>query len=297
MKDHVPEISETELFLKYLYPLDIDKLDLILDDCGNYFGTSKKIFLERLAKIFEKYEQSYDNEKPLIVQSRKYSNTYNLKFSLLYKTVKFIIEEKNGRIVRMYNNKTLKYHKNKRITPFDLVFGDDEKPEFRPSTEYFAIEKNCEQAHRELKSTNQRVYRSTDIIRWLDNYKQLYRLVRRNIQYQRFNYFLDCYEEFQYLMTYLDFLPKVNEALNEFDDSDRQTIRKWLDKYDNLGWCDVIDFNRFFTRIDYDNQLFRYRDNTNSYLKGGDIEAILKFGEMFQKYSSLYPMPTLGIDL
>jgi hypothetical protein len=282
------KISETKLFLRYLNPFDMDKLDLILDDQISYFGTTKTIFLERLRYIFEQNRHAPNYREPVIKRSKKHSNLYKLKFEGMYVTVKFFIDEKNGRIQRMYNRSAVRNRKDADLnTPFDLVFGDDEKPGFVPSVDYLVAEHECKLACQEFAPTLQKAFTSAEINDWLQRNRQLYDYARTNYMYFKLFYFEKLYWDIEFKISHLIHLPEVLEALNSFDDSTVESIYNWLMKYDTLAYCNVLCFDRYFTKYDFQNQQFRYGYCEDIYFSGDDFGAIIRFCKLYDKHD--YP--------
>jgi len=279
-------ISATNQFLKYLNPLDIKMLDIILDDDATYFGTTKAIFFERLKYIFNQHKLSHDIKDPEIKQHKKYSNVFKLKLYALSKNIKFIIEVKDGRIQRIFNNKEVSSaEESDMISPYDMVFGDDEKPGFKPTYEYLLNLFDCEKAIQELESNQPKEFTSSDLNIWTKKHKLLFDYTGRHFKYFKFKPFRDLYLGIKYLQENLKHIDKVIEALNLFDDSDIESILTWLNKYERLAFCQVSSFDQMFYHIDFDKQVIQYERNSNIFFTGEDFFTLIRFNLIYHQYN------------
>ncbi len=282
------KLSTTYQFLKFLNPLDIKMLNIILDDDAVYFGTTKAIFFERLKYIFNQHRLSHDIKAPEIKQHKKYSNVFKLKLHALSENIKFIIEEKDGRIQQIYNNKEVStLEESDMISPYDMVFGDDEKPDFTPSSEYLLNLYDCENAIKELEFNQPKVFNSSDLNKWTKKHKLLFDYIRRYFKYFKFKPFRDLYLGINYLLENLRHIDKVLEALNSFDGSDNESIKAWLKDYEKLAYSKVSSFDQMFYHIDFDKQIIQHERNSNIFFTGEDFFALIRFSKIYNQHNDL----------
>ena len=280
--------SATDQFLKHLNPLNIKMLDIILDDDATYFGTKKAIFFERLKYIFRQHKLSHDIQAPEIKQHKKYSNVFKLKFHELSQTVKFIIDEKDGKIQRILNNKEIStVEESDMISPYDMVFGDDEKSDFTPSCEYLINLYESEKAIQELESGLPKLFTSSDINKWIENHEVLFDYTGQHFKYFKFKPFRNLYLGVNYLLENLKQIDKVLEALNSLDESDNERIKLWLNKYEWLAFCEVLNFDQLLYRIDLERHLIQFEKNSNIYFIGSDFFTLIKFNGIYHHYNEL----------
>ena len=252
-------------------------LDIILDNDATYFGTTKAIFFERLKYIFNQHKLSHDIKAPEIKQHKKYSNVFKLKFHALSETVKFIIDEKDGRIHQIYNNRMISTsEESDMISPYDMVFGDDEKSGFITSIDYSVNLYQCHKAISELETSQPKVFTSSNLNNWAKKHKTLFDYTEQNFKYFKFKPFRELYLGINYLMEKLVHVDKVIEALNSFDDSDIENIMFWLKIYERMAFCEVLHFDQIFYRIDFDKQIIQHERNSNIFLIGDDFFCVDK---------------------
>lgn len=285
MKIAKDKLSVTNQFLKYLNPLDIKMLDIILDDDATYFGTTKAIFLERLKYIFDQHKLSHDIKTPEIKQHKKYSNVFKLKLHALSQTIKFIIEEKDGRIQWIYNNKVITtVEEADDLTPYDMVFGDDEKPGFVPAVDYSINLYQCNMAISELETSQSNVFTSSDLNNWAKKHETLIDYTEQHFKYFKFKPFRDLYVGIGHILKGLIHIDEVLEALNSFDESDNEGIKSWLKTYDRMAFCEVLNFDQVFYQIDFEQQLIQFERNSNVFFTGEDFFALIKFNRLYHRY-------------
>lgn len=284
MKIAKVNLSATDQFLKFLNPLDIKMLDIILDDDAVYFGTRKAIFFERLKYIFNQHKLSHDIKAPEIKQHKEYSNVFKLKLHALSETVKFIIDEKNGRIQQIYNNRKISTaEESDMISLYDMVFGDDEKPDFTPSCEYLLNLYECEMAIQELETSQPKIFSSSDLNKWTKKHNLLFDYTGQNFKYFKFKTFRDLYLGINYLQENLKHIDKVLEALNSFDEADNESLKTWLNTFERLAFCEVSSFDQMFSMIDFEQQLIQYERNSNIFFTGEDFFALIKFNRLYHR--------------
>ena len=200
-------------------------------------------------------------------------------------SLKFTIEEKEGKIEKLYNNKTVKSKDDvEQLCQFCLCFGDDEKLRFYPSNEYIITLHNCTIAYEELENDKIQVLTSNDISKWLNKHSSLYEEVKEEYLFFKFNDFRNLYFGLEYYFKQLQSYPEVREALESFCKSNSIRLHQWLEDYNRLAFCRVLGFSQLLSEIDLKNNRIKYAPCSNIYFQGDDFFALLKFNELYHKY-------------
>ena len=284
-----PNITQKEAFLKYLQRMDIEMLEIILDDSIIYFGASKKVFLEKLSYIFNQVKLGGGKGYLRIKQHKKQTDTYYLVLQIFRYANKFIIEEKEGNIIKIYGTK-IKTSKDdiENLSPLEIFFGDDEKIEFKPSNEYVMKIYRCTNAYEELVNDKIQILTREDISQWLKKHTLLYEEVKEEYLLFKYNDFRSLFFMFDYLLEELQNYNEVKMALKSFTDSNVNSLHQWLVDYNRLAFCRVLSFESSFSDIDVANKTLKYNYRSNIYFKGDDFLAIVKFNELYHKYYDSY---------
>ena len=284
-----PNITQKEAFLKYLQRMDIEMLEIILDDSIIYFGASKKVFLEKLSYIFNQVKLGGGKGYLRIKQHKKQTDTYYLLLQIFRYANKFIIEEKEGNIIKIYGTK-IKISKDdiENLSPLEIFFGDDEKIEFKPSNEYVMKIYRCTNAYEELVNDKIQILTREDISQWLKKHTLLYEEVKEEYLLFKYNDFRSLFFMFDYLLEELQNYNEVKMALKSFTDSNVNSLHQWLVDYNRLAFCRVLSFESSFSDIDVANKTLKYNYRSNIYFKGDDFLAIVKFNELYHKYYDSY---------
>lgn len=284
-----PNITQKEAFLKYLQRMDIEMLEIILDDSIIYFGASKKVFLEKLSYIFNQVKLGGGKGYLRIKQHKKQTDTYYLLLQIFRYANKFIIEEKEGNIIKIYGTK-IKTSKDdiENLSPLEIFFGDDEKIEFKPSNEYVMKIYRCTNAYEELVNDKIQILTREDISQWLKKHTLLYEEVKEEYLLFKYNDFRSLFFMFDYLLEELQNYNEVKMALKSFTDSNVNSLHQWLVDYNRLAFCRVLSFESSFSDIDIANKTLKYNYRSNIYFKGDYFLAIVKFNELYHKYYDSY---------
>lgn len=284
-----PNITQKEAFLKYLQRMDIEMLEMILDDSIIYFGASKKVFLEKLSYIFNQVKLGGGKGYLRIKQHKKQTNTYYLLLQIFSYANKFIIEEKEGNIIKVYGTK-IKTSKDdiENLSPLEIFFGDDEKTDFNPSNEYVMTLYRCTNAYEELVNGKIQILTREDVSQWLKKHTLLYEEVKEEYLLFKYNDFRSLFFMFEYLLEELQNYNEVKMALKSFSDSNTTSLHQWLVDYNRLAFCKVLSFESSFSDIDVANKTLKYNYRSNIYFKGDDFLAIVKFNELYHKYYDNY---------
>ncbi len=280
-------ITQKEAFLKYLQRMDIEMIELILDDSITYFGASKKVFLQKLSYIFNQVKLGGEKGNLRIKQHKKRANTYYLLLKIFDYSNKFVIEEKEGNIIKIYDTK-IKVSKEdiEGICQLDLFFGDDEKADFKPSNEYVMNLYRCTNAYEELVNGKIQILTSEDISQWLKKHSLLYEEVKEDYLFFKYNDFRNLFFEFEYLWESLQSYNEVKVALKSFTDTDTASLHQWLVDYYELAFCRVLSFDFNCSDIDVANKTLYY--HPNFYFKGDDFLSIVEFCKLYKKHYDNY---------
>lgn len=284
-----PNITQKEAFLKYLQRMDIGMLELILDDSIIYFGVPKKVFLEKLSYIFKQVILGGGKAPLRIKLHKKKTNVYYILLQVYSYAIKFIIEEKEGNIIEIYDNKIITCKEDiESLSQFALFFGNDEKIDFTPSNDYVMNLYRCTNAYEELVNDKIQMLTSEDISYWVNKHTLLYEEVKEAYLLFKFNNFRHLFFSFEYLLEEIQNYNEVKTALKSFDDSNETSFRQWLVEYYSLAYCKVLSFDINFSDIDEGRKAIKCRSFSNIYFKGDDFFAIIKFNELYRKHLDIY---------
>lgn len=288
-KESVRNITQKEAFLKYLQRMDIEMLEIILDDSITYFGTTKKIFIQKLSYIFNQVQLAGERGFLSIKQDKKQTNTYYLLLQIFSYANKFIIDEKEGNIIKIYGTKIKKSKEDiENLNPLELFFGDDEKIDFKPSNEYVMKLYRCTKAYEELVNDKIQILNSEAIAEWLRKHKLLFEEIKDEYLMFKFNDFRDLYLMFEYLLEELQNYNEVKMALKSYNESNVTSMYQWLVDCYRLAFCRVLHFESAFSDINLENKNLKYIYRSNIYFKGDDFFAILKFNELYHRQYGNY---------
>lgn len=278
-------MTQKEAFLKYLQRKDIEMLEMILDDSIIYFGASKNMFLEKLAYIFNQVRLAGEKGFLKIKQHKKQANTYYLLLKIFSYANKFIIEEKDGRIIKMYNPKIKTSEVDiESLNSLEIFFGADERADFIPSNEYVMNLYRCTKAYEEIVNDKIQILTSKDISNWLKKQQLLYDEIKKEYLYFKYNNFRNLFSKFEDLLEELQNYHQVRKALKSFNDSNEVSLLQWLVDCDDLAFCKVLHFEIFFSEINKENNIIKDRFHSNIYYKGADFIAIVEFNKLYHKH-------------
>jgi len=215
--------------------MDIEMLDLILEDSITYFGVSKSVFLEKLSYIFNQERLSGEKGFLKIKKHKKRPNTYYLLLRMACYANRFVIEEEEGRIIKVYDIK--KEISKDDIEFFDrvaLFFGTDEKADFIPSNDYVMNVYRCTKAYEELVNDKIQVLTSNDIYQWLRKHVLLYNEIKDAYLLFKYNDFRTLFLLLKFLLEELQNYNEAKRALETFDDSNIAALHQWLVDYNRI---------------------------------------------------------------
>jgi len=288
-KETTPNMNQKEAFLKYLQRMDIEMLEIILDDSIIYFGASKKVFLEKLSYIFTQVKLGGGSGYLRIKKHKKQINTYYLLLKIFDYANKFIIEEKEGNIIKIYGNKIKTSEDDiEHLSPLEIFFGDDEKINFKPSNEYVINLYKCTNAYEEIVNGKINILTSKDISEWVNKHMLLYEEVEEEYLFFKYNDFRNLFSLFEYYLEELQNYSEVKMALQSYSDSDISSLHQWLTDYNSLACCKVLVLASEFSEIDVANKTLKHNYRSNIYFKGDDFLAIVTFLELYFKHDNNY---------
>lgn len=286
--DTYTNLSQKDAFLKCLENMDLIMLDEVLDDSITYFGASKKVFLNKLGYIFNKVHLGGGAAPLEIYRHRKRSDTYYLKLIIFSYANKFVIDERDGKIINIYNpreNFSREYVEN--VYSLNIFFGIDERPEFKPTIDYLKNLNKCSLAYQELVNDNVEILSAKEIYLWLTKHQNFYISIKDDYLYFNYKKFLNLYFILEDLIDKLRFHYAAVEALTLFENNNI-SIQKWLIKYYRIAFYEVFHFESDFSDIDYDNKTLRHYFHPRIRLSGEHFFTILKFNEIYHQYYEVF---------
>lgn len=283
-KDSFFNNSQKEAFLCYLQQMDIEMIDLILEDSYSYFDVPKNVFIDKLH--YFKSEIAADLEKDSriikIYQKDKTTNTYFLYVETYDFEQEMTFKEVNNKIIDInskFNSKLQKW------SPLDWHFGLDERINFQPSIEYLLQLHNCTNAFEEIVNQQIKILDHDFIEYWLKKHQLLYNQVKNELLMFRLNDFRRLFELLSIIKDLIECSCLAKLAINEFDDSNGETIQKWKNENLTLFVGNVEFFEGFFTdfhkitRIK-NNDIIQLANFPNVYLLRNDFLDIKKFRDL-----------------
>jgi len=282
--------SQKEAFLFYLHRMDIKMLDLVLDNNITYFGANKEVFLEKLSYIFNQLKLS-KADWPIIEQHCEKINTYFF-ISEIYETKnEIIIDEKDGNLLKVFSRDIIKDAEDiEMLNPFEFFFGDDEKIDFTPSNDYVINLHHCINAYENIINDKIQILTSEDISDWLNKNKSLYKGIKDEYLFFKYNNFRHLYFRLKLYYKVLKKFSKAKRALKEFNNSDEISLNKWLNKFERLFFCFTQSFYNQFSEIDEATKTLKICPHPNIYFKGDDFLTIVKFSNLYVKHCPMEPI-------
>lgn len=286
--DSYSNLSQKDAFLKCLVNMDVKMLDVVLDDSITYFGASKKVFINKLEYIFNKVYLGGGSAPLKIHRHKKRSNTYYLKLIIFNYANKFVIDEKDGKIINIYNpreNFSREYVEN--VYSLNIFFGVDERPEFKPTISYLKNLNKCRIAYQELVNDKVEFLSPKEIYTWLTTYQNFYNSIKDDFLYFKYRKFLHLYTILESLIDNLRFHYAAAEALTLFDNN-KISIYKWLIKFHRIAFYEVSNFELEFSDIDYVNKTLRHYFHPTIRLKGEEFFTIIRFNQIYHQYYEIF---------
>jgi hypothetical protein len=209
----------------------------------------------------------------------------------LHTKIKIFIEERENKMVRVYNKRVIKDADDAMHLNMELYFGDDERADFKPSNEYMMTLQNCINAYEELINDEKQILTGKDINDWVMKHALLYKEVVDEYMLFKFNEFKWLYFILEDIIEKLKYYELAKKALKSFlDDSYPDLWYKWLCDYDRLFFCHLMGFNYEFIEIDGEKKGCKFAISSfpNLYFKGDDFLAISEFVKLYNEQDDIY---------
>lgn len=282
-------ISQKEAFLYHLQTMDLEMLELIVDDSVDCFGVSKEVFLEKLSYIFTQFRLAGGKGFLKIKEHRKHHGIYYLYLEPFSYSIKFVIEEEQGKIISLHNPRSNASKEDiENLSSMEIFFGDDEKLDFKPSNEYIMNVYRCTCAYEEIITGNIQTLTSKDICSWVNRYALLYHEVKDEFLMYKYNKFRSLFTTLEYLSRELSNYEEAKLAIDSLTDESRAALKHWLEEFYDLAFCQVNCFGSNFTEMDMEGKVFRSNFNPNIYFKGDDFATIIKFDQLYLEQFDIY---------
>ena len=276
--------TQKELFFYYLEERNLLMLKSVLPSNAEYFGVSKKEFLKKLSYIDNQITLAGSIEKFTILKHKKHINTYYLKTPIIEFRNKFIVEENEGKIIKIYNQYIKEdKHDIDSSHPLEIFFGDDYKIDFKPCHCYIKNLYKCNKAFKKLVNNTEQNLTVNDILLWVTENAKLYDEVKRDYLMFRFNNFKNLYRYLKLLIKELKNLKNVQKAMNTYSHNDLYALKKWLNDYNELAFQKINSFEDLFKEIDLSKDIFKSSLYSNIIFKGSEFQKILKFNELYSE--------------
>jgi hypothetical protein len=275
--------SQKEAFLFYLQKMDIEMIDLILDDKFSYFDVAKDIFINKLKSFKSELEALGEIDSILIYQNDTSSNTYYLIVENYELEQELTFKEVENKIVDINSHFNSQL---KKSCPLALHFGLDERINFKPTVDYLLQVQQCTNAFKELVNDDDKILDYYIIESWMNKHKSLYHQVKDNLFMFKFNDFRNLFDLLVDLNELIGCSFAAQIAVNEFDDSNEASIRKWKNDHISLFVRHTEYFEGYF--MDFEKITYSGRNDIiqldlfpNIYLLRNDFIYIKKFNDLF----------------
>lgn len=236
------------------------------------YSASKKTFLSKLSYIFYQVKIGGEYDYLKIKQHKKHNNTYYLLLRIFSYANKFIIEEKDGKIIKISGNKIKKSKEEiEDLSICEIFFGNDERVGFKPSTKYVMNLYRCTNAYEELVNDNIQILTKDDISEWIKKHTVLYEEVKEEYLLFKYNDFRNLFSMLEYLLEELQNYNEAKMALKSFNDSNKTSLNHWLADYQGLAFCNVMAFGSSFRDIDLTEEILKCSFQSNIYFRGDDF--------------------------
>lgn len=278
----VDKMTQKVKFLEALSQRDLVAIEQILEDNITYFGASKNDFISKMAFIFNQMTLAGQKGYLKLMQHKKHKNTFYIYSDVFNKSYKFIIEEDNGKLLKVYNSKKVRSVDDaEQISDLDLYFGEDERVGFKPSAIYLKTLYECKSAYEELEKNTINIITSLDINNWLVKHTLLFDKVYPQYQYFKLNDFRNLFFIIKWYFEILQKSDRVKVALKDFKNCKIEEIDDWCVHYNRLYFCETMGFQSLPLIIEYKNRRIRFNNKSNIYFTGDDFFAIVRFNEIF----------------
>jgi hypothetical protein len=271
-------------FLHYALQMDIVAINELLDDSVICFGASKKVFLEKLAFIFDHIK--LEKDVPYLSQENIGDDAYMLATDNMENEMGFVfmIEEGlDGKIASILHVDESQFTMEENYYDYcDLYFGEDEKLGFIPSKEYTEALFKCTKAYQEIV-TDEAVYLSSgDLSTWLIKHKGLLESIKEKKTWLKLNDFRRLYNKLENIFEKRKKYQEVKEVLLSYNPYKSKDLERWVFNYENLYFNHFESFQTLFSEKDEINKTLKFKHQPSVYLKGDDIFSCFEFSRIFK---------------
>ena len=285
-------MTQKELFLKYLVQMDLDMLDIVLSDDITYFGATKEVFLEKLAYIFEQSRlavASGDFSGDLRIKfHKKHKNTCYLLLPFVSFFIKFIIEEDNGKILKIYDNRVIR-NKDEAdgIGSVEMYFGEDERADFKPDTDYVMNLYRCNKIYDEITQDKSLIMTMQDLNHWLEEHAPFYHEIEKKFLYFKYNNFRNLYFLLEFMAEQLYCHKQAALAVEDFYKLDPKSpsffdeSNKWRENNNVLAYCDCYNFDFGFEIVNKTRNIVKLIHNPKLTFQGKEFMSCIVFNRIF----------------
>ncbi|QBN19758.1 hypothetical protein [Flavobacterium nackdongense] len=263
-------MTQLDAFIYFLERMDLEMLDEILTEDISYCGTTKKIFLEKLAGIF-KYNTSLNNKTLAVKKSKKNQNC--IKFVCWNNTYwenRLLVTESKGSIISFVSKRKNNLHSKSHFRIYK-----DEKIGFVKSADFIILQNNCKNA---INLFSGRILTTEFIHNWVSVFRCLYKEINeesiiKNIRY--FEEFVEFWEATCYEEELIQKYTLAEEALNEYRTTDEL---EWIKRYAYIFYCELIPGN---TCAEYlCDETYRFKEGNIIY-ESKELYLVYKFTDLY----------------
>lgn len=239
--------NQKEAFLYYLQRMDFDMIELILDDTGSYFETTKEQFVTALKKMKEKFETSclYCDTLDLF-QKNTQSTTYYLHFPCDEFEQEFTFTEENSRIVAINSEANCKREKP---DPNELYIGWNQRNNFQPTVTYLLNLHQCTNAVEELITNEINVLDIYCIEAWLEKHFEIHEKIKEDYFMFEYNPFRNIYDRLGLIKNLIHSNLSCRIAIDDYDNSSESSIQRWMNDYSDLFFRHVQYYDCYFLEL------------------------------------------------
>jgi hypothetical protein len=298
-------MTQLESVLGFIEKMDIEMLDTVLNSELTYQGTSKKIFIEKLSLIFDKFKNKGDveieldfgkckcpkcaigNKKGFVLMGNNSREHLNLMIELSAESRVLDIYYCNeyGIVDDYYVPYDFEFEKEDlNIFGYNsIVLLQDERLDFMPTERYHLLSEKCTEAFEEIENGIKQSVGFEIINDWLKKYNKLEDLMIGN-RYTTTIKFSRLYSNLERVQPYFLMLINAEDAIKKYNEKANLTndeLINWLIEYENLGCSSLVTFNMDFIEVEDDVKKWYLANDYNFYFSPDDFKSIIEFKKIF----------------
>ena len=253
---HLNQIGEVQIFnrkkesiVKAITDMNLKILQVILDENLTYQEATKEIFLSKLKEIFDEFNKSRDTLSAHSGKCNSKECSNHNKNGVLFcgsnsgKHFNLMIEEDDNENVRdLYYCSDFKCNfedkVNRKGKPLQVYIYEDEKANFKSSSDYKYINTTSLKAITDLTNFKDKTISKNELFAWLQEYFDFYSSMSLfKLRYKSEHQFYHIYDRANSLKKYLVLEEECAEAMRLYDtliDYIEMNLLKWLAEYENL---------------------------------------------------------------